>query len=153
MGSEMPVETNGALAGAIPARQRLLSSSDAAEFLLFATGDLAPAKALGVKGQVRVKLIELGLATAGIDASLLQSGRLPEPGRNEILAGAKVVQPETRIVGGESLKVVGVLKPSVRAVRPTRATFQPMMRTTKLFPLVVRRFFKPGSCAYRRRAW
>ena len=88
MGAEAPAEKT-ALAGAIPARLRLLSSSDVAEILLFATGDAAPAKALGVKGQVRVKLIELPLAAAGIDASLLQSGRLPEPGRNEILAGAR----------------------------------------------------------------
>ena len=55
-------------AAAIPARLRLLSSSDVAEMLLFATGDLVPDKALGVKGQVRVKLIELPLATAGIGA-------------------------------------------------------------------------------------
>ena len=97
-------------AGAIPARLRLLSSSDVAELLLFATGDLAPDKALGVKGQVRVKLIELPLAIAGIGAAELQSGRLPEAGRNEVLAGAKIEPRETlhrrRTVaqGGRSLE-------------------------------------------------
>ncbi len=123
-------------AGPIPARLRLLSSSDVAEILLFATGDAAPAKALGVKGQVRVKLIELPLAEAGIDASLLQSGRLPEPGRNEILAGARVEQPETRIVGGESLKVVGVLKPSV-ALFASSLLVPRDDANGKLFPVVV----------------
>ena len=54
---------------------------------------------------------------SGHRCRLLQSGRLPEPGRNEILAGAKVEQPETRIVGGESLKVVGVLEARRRPVR------------------------------------
>ena len=135
MGSEMPVETN-ALAGAIPARLRLLSSSDVAEILLFLTGDAAPAKALAVKGQVRVKLIELPLVTAGIDASLLQSGRLPEPGRNEILAGARVDQPETRIVGGESLRVVGVLKPGVKLFANSLLV-PPDDANGKLFPAVV----------------
>jgi len=100
-------------AGAIPARLRLLSTSEIAELLLFATGDSAPAKALGVKGQVRVKLIELPLAIAGIGAAGLQSGRLPEAGRNEILAGAKFARRETLNVGGQSLKVVGVLKPDL----------------------------------------
>ncbi len=75
--------------GTIPTRLRLLSSSDVAEILLFATGDSAPAKALGVKGQVRVKLIELPLSIAGIGAADLQTGRLPEAGRNEILAGPR----------------------------------------------------------------
>ena len=84
-----------------------------AELLLFATGDLAPDKALGVKGQVRVKLIELPLAIAGIGAAGLQSGRLPEAGRNEVLAGAKIEPRDTLIVGGQSLKVVGVLKPDL----------------------------------------
>jgi hypothetical protein len=79
--------------------------------LLFATGDMAADKALGVKAQVRVKLIELLLSTAGIGAGDLQSGRLPEPGRNEVLAGAKIEPRETLIVGGQSLKVVGVLSP------------------------------------------
>ena len=103
--------------GAIPARLRLLSSSEIAELLLFAMGDLAPDKALGVKGQVRIKLIELPLAIAGIGAAELQSGRLPEAGRNEILAGAKIEPRETLIVGGQSLKVVGVSEARPRTLR------------------------------------
>ena len=112
MSPETPAE-NSSLAGAIPARLRLLSSSEIAELLLFATGDLGADKALGVKGQVRVKLIELPLSIAGIGAAELQSGRLPEAGRNEILAGAKIEPRETLIVGGLTLKVVGVLRPGL----------------------------------------
>ena len=68
-----------ALAGAIPARLRLLSSSDVAELLLFAMGDLGPDKALGVKGQVRVKLIELPLATRASAPPSCNRGGCPRP--------------------------------------------------------------------------
>ena len=81
--------------------------------LLFATGDLAPAKATGVKAQVRVKLIELPLAAAGITTAELQSGRLPEAGKSEILSGAKIEPRESLKVGTQSLKVVGVLRPGL----------------------------------------
>ena len=100
-------------AGAIAARLRLLSSSDVAEMLLFLTGDLVPDKALGVKGQVRVKLIGLPLAMVGVGADWLESGRLPEAGRNEVLAGAKIEPSDTLLVGGQTLKVVGTLKPGL----------------------------------------
>jgi hypothetical protein len=99
--------------GAIPARLRLLSSNSVAEFALFFTGDMAPDKALDVKGQLRIKLIEVPLSIAGIDAAQLQSGRLPEAGRSEILAGARIEPRDTLLVGVESLKVVGVLKPGL----------------------------------------
>ena len=127
-------------AGAIPTRLRLLSTSDIAELLLFGTGDSAPAKALGVKGQVRVKLIELPLSIAGIGAAELQSGRLPEAGRNEILAGAKIEPREALNVGGRSLKVVGVLKPDLALFAksflvPPEAI--PTAATNSLFPAVV----------------
>ncbi len=56
MSTDTPTEKS-APAGAIPARLRLLSSSDVAEVLLIFPGDEAPDKGLGVKGQVRVKLI------------------------------------------------------------------------------------------------
>jgi hypothetical protein len=123
-------------AGAISARVRLLSASDAAELMLFGLGDLAPDKALGVKGQVRVKLIEVPVAEAGIGASWLQSGRLPEAGRNEVLAGAKVEPRETMIVGGESLKLVGVLKPDVR-LHANSLLIPTSQANSKLFPAEV----------------
>ncbi len=139
IGPEAPAEKGGQ-AGAIPARLRLLSSDDVAELLLFAMGDLAADKALGVKGQVRVKLIELPLADAGIVAATLQSGRLPDAGRDEILAGAKLEPRETLLVGGRSLKVVGVLKPGLALFAssylvPPEAI--PTDATNKLFPTEV----------------
>jgi hypothetical protein len=127
-------------AGAIPARLRLLSSSDVAEMLLFATGDLVPDKALGVKGQVRVKLIGLPLAMVGIGADWLSSGRLPEAGHNEVLAGGKIEASDMLLVGGQSLKVVGTLKPAVALFAtsyliPTEAIATDA--TNRLFPAEV----------------
>jgi hypothetical protein len=112
IGPLAPAE-KGADVGAMPVRLRLLSSSNVAELAMFASGDLAPARAIGVKAQVRVKLIELPQSDAGIGAGELQSGRLPEVGHNEVLAGAKLEQRETLLVGGQSLNVVGVLRPGV----------------------------------------
>jgi len=135
IGPEAPAEKS-ALAEAIPARLRLLSSSDIAEMVLFGTGDLASDRGLGVKGQVRVKLIELPLAIAGIGAAGLQSGRLPEAGRNEVVAGAKIEPRETLIVGGQSLKVVGVLKPDL-ALFANSFLVPPDDATNRLFPAEV----------------
>lgn len=124
------------LAGAIPARLRLLSSSEVAETLLFAMGDLGADRALGLKGKVRVKLIELPLSTAGIGAAELQSGRLPEAGRNEVLAGAQIEPRETLMVGGNSLKVVGVLKPGL-ALFASSLLVPPDGANDRLFPAAV----------------
>lgn len=121
-------------------RLRLLTTSEIAELLLFATGDSVPDKALAVKGQVRIKLIELPLARAGIGAAELQSGRLPQAGRNELLAGARIEPRETLIVGGKPLKVVGVLKPDLALFAdsylvPPEAI--PTDATNSLFPTAV----------------
>jgi hypothetical protein len=135
LSSEAPAEAV-VPAGVIRARLRLLSSNEVAELLLFGTGDAAPAKALGVKGQVRVKLIELALPTAEIVEGRLQSGRLPEPGTNEVLAGARIGPRETLIVGGETLRVVGVLKPGL-ALFADSFLVSPGANTDKLFPAAV----------------
>jgi hypothetical protein len=132
---EAAAETS-ALGGAIPARLRLLSSSEVAEILLFAMGDLGADKALGLKGKVRVKLIEVPLSTAGIGAADLQSGRLPEAGRNEVLAGARIEPRETLMVGGHSLKVVGVLKPGL-ALFASSFLVPPGDANDRLFPAAV----------------
>jgi hypothetical protein len=132
---EAPADKS-ALMAAIPARLRLLASSDVAEMSLFLVGDLAADKALGVKGQVRAKLIELPLATAGIGAPELQTGRLPEAGKHEVVAGAKIEPSESLRVGGESLKVVGVLKPEL-AIFATAYLVPPDAANNKLFPEAV----------------
>ena len=110
IGPGMPAEKSG---DAIPVRMRLLSADDVAEILLFATGGLPPDKALGVKGQIRDKVIEVPMLIAGISSDLLQSGQMPEAGQNEVLAGAGLERRDTVNVGVHTLKVVGVLKPGL----------------------------------------
>jgi len=126
----------GTLPGAIPVRLRLLSANDAAELLLIFLGDAAPERAIGTKAHVRVKLIELPLDKAGVDSSALESGRLPEAGRDEIIAGARVERRDQLLVGGRSLKVVGVLKPDV-ALFADSFLIPPSDSASKLFPAVV----------------
>ncbi len=104
--------------------------------LLFGTGDLAPAKAVGVKGQVRVKLIEVPLSEASIGPDELQAGRLPAAGSNEILSGAKAEAHGTLIVGGNSLSVVGILRPGV-ALFANAFLIPPSASNDKLFPAAV----------------
>jgi hypothetical protein len=123
----------GEFPGAIPAHLRLLSSNEAAEMILMMTGDEAPDKGLGVKGQVRVKLIEVALDKAGIDSSALASGKLPEPGQDEIIAGARIKQHDQLIVGGRPLKIVGVLKPDF-VLFADSCLIPPSESSSNLFP-------------------
>jgi hypothetical protein len=132
---ETPAQ-EGAFPGAIPVRLRLLSANNVAELLLIFMGDEAPNRGVGTKAQVRVKLIELPLDKAGLDASALQSGRLPEAGRDEIIAGARIARREPLLVGGRSLNVVGVLKPDV-ALFADSFLIPPSDSASKLFPAVV----------------
>ncbi len=125
-----------ALAEAIPVRLRLLSASDIAEMLMIVLGDGAPDKAVGTKATVRLKLIELPLEKAGLDANWLQSGRLPEAGRDEIIAGSRIEPRDQLLVGGRTLKVVGVLKPDV-VLFGDSLLIPPSDSASKLFPAEV----------------
>ncbi len=132
---ETPAE-EGAFPGAIPVRLRLLSANDVAELLLIVFGDEAPEKAVGTKAHVRLKLIELPFDEAGVDSSALQSGRLPEAGRDEVIAGARLEHRDELVVGGRSLKVVGVLKPDI-ALFADSLLIPPSDAASGLFPAVV----------------
>ena len=76
------------------------------------------------------------LRLAGVGAAELQSGRLPEAGRTEVLAGAKIEPRETLNVGGQSLKVVGVLRPGL-ALFDRSFLVPPDDATNVLFPAAV----------------
>jgi hypothetical protein len=67
--------------------------------------------------QLRPKLILLPLDAAGIDASSLQSGRLPEAGRDQVVAGASADHKDRVRAGERDLEVVGVLKPDSALLR------------------------------------
>ncbi len=132
---ESPAE-EGSFPGAIPVRLRLLSANDFAETILNMAGDEAPEKAVGTKAHVRLKLIEVPFDKADLGASALQSGRLPEAGRDEIVAGARLAHRDQLVVGGRSLKVVGVLKPDI-ALFADSLLIPPSEAASGLFPAVV----------------
>jgi hypothetical protein len=132
---EAPAE-EAAFPGAIPVRVRLLSTDFIAELIMMVSGDEAPDKAVGTKAQVRVKLIEVPLEKVGLGASVLQSGRLPEAGRDEIIAGARIERRDQLLVGSRTLKVVGVLKPDVLLFADS-LLIPPSDSASELFPAVV----------------
>jgi hypothetical protein len=95
----------------IATRLRLLPGSEWIEVLLNALGQATPAQASRLNAQLRPKLIRLPPDAAGIGAEMLQAGRLPTAGLDEILAGAQAASSDRISVAGRTLEVVGVLKP------------------------------------------
>jgi hypothetical protein len=98
---------------AITTKVRLLPGSDRVEIILQVLENAARGRALDLQVQLKPKLILLPATDAGIGADTLQSGRLPETGRDEILAGSEAAPHDRLAVGNRTLKVVGMLKPGV----------------------------------------
>jgi hypothetical protein len=94
-------------------RLRLLPAIERTEAILKAMSQVAKDKAAKLEVQLRPKLILLAADTAGIDASSLQSGRMPEAGRDQIIAGASASHKDRVTVGERVLDVVGVLEPEL----------------------------------------
>jgi hypothetical protein len=69
---------------------------------------------------------------AGINASSLQSGRLPEAGRDEVVAGASAAHKDRVTAGDRVLEVVGVLKPDFALLRD-KYVIPPSDRAAALF--------------------
>ncbi|MGC8639313.1 MAG: hypothetical protein ACP5XB_05470 [Isosphaeraceae bacterium] len=94
-------------------RLRLLPASDRSAALLKAaerTKSLREAK-LGFR--LRPKLIDLPVDEMVHCADWLREGRIPEPGKHEVLAGAQTPPGDHLSVAGETFRVVGVLQPSM----------------------------------------
>jgi hypothetical protein len=72
-----------------------------------------PDKSFKLEARLRPKLIAAPLAESTIDKPWLQSGRLPVPGKDEIVAGAGTSRADQVAVGDRSLQVVGRLKPDL----------------------------------------
>jgi hypothetical protein len=95
----------------ISTRLRLLPGNERTEVLLQLLGQGTSIQASHLKAQLRPKLIAIALDTADVGARMLQSGRLPTAGRDEILAGAQATPSDQISVAGRTLEVVGVLRP------------------------------------------
>jgi hypothetical protein len=103
--------------GLTPVRLRLLPAVDRTELILKVIRQAAQEKAIGLEKQLRPKLIVLALDRAGIDSGSLQSGRLAEAGRDEVIAGPRAPWNDQLKVGDRVLKVVGSLKPDAIVFR------------------------------------
>jgi hypothetical protein len=107
-------------AGPLPVRRlksrlRLLPGDQRSELILKILEESAQPNidTLGLALQLRPKLLALAPAEAGIGSRLLVSGRLPQSGRDEVLAGARLPGRRKIAVGDRTLEVAGVLEPSV----------------------------------------
>ncbi len=98
---------------ATPAYVRLLPADDRAESMISSLNLALPSVAFQLQCQLRPKLIAMSFPEAGIAADSLQSGRLPEADRDEVLAGPKSSPRDQLKVGDRVLQVVGVLKPGL----------------------------------------
>jgi hypothetical protein len=96
---------------------RLLPAGEQTEAIVRGFSLVQRELALKLALELRPKLFLVSADGARIDASFLQSGRFPEAGRNEIIAGASAVQHDRLTVGDRDLEVVGVLKPGPGPLR------------------------------------
>jgi hypothetical protein len=91
-------------------RLRLIPATEMAEGMIQGVSLVDTKLGLKLALKLRPKLFLWPTDGAKIEASALQSGRLPEAGRDEIIAGASAAHLDRLEVGDQTLKVVGVLK-------------------------------------------
>jgi hypothetical protein len=132
VGPELPAEF-GQTVLATRVRVRLLPAISRTEAILTAMKQLAKDKVAGLELQLRPKLFMLPFDMAGIDARSLQSGRLPDAGGAEVIAGSKALHTDRLTVGDRELSVVGFLKPEFALLGSDYLT-HPSDKTDVLFP-------------------
>ncbi len=94
-------------------RLRYLPASASDQAMLKALGGAARETRAALEARLRSKLIEFPVNAMSLLAGRLREGRLPDPGKDEVLAGSQAPHEERLNVAGRTLKVVGVLQPSV----------------------------------------
>src|SRR3954451_11977787 len=94
-------------------RLRYLPVDATTEAMLKGVKASIPRGAGSIEAQIRPKLIELPVDEMGLLVGRLKEGRMPEPGRDELLAGPRVSPGEPPTLGGRTFSVVGVLQPTV----------------------------------------
>ena len=97
----------------ISTRLRYLPASGSDQAMLTGIGATAPKIKDVLEARLRSRLVELPLDAMSPLAEALREGRLPEPGKDEVLAGSQAPNGEQLSMVGRTLKVVGVLQPSV----------------------------------------
>ena len=127
-------------------RLRLLPASEQSAALLKAVGTAKPLKDAKLGFQIRSKLIELPADEMAPCADWLREGRMPEPGKHEVVAGAQTPPGEQLNVAGETLKVVGILQPSVALLADCYVAPR-IRRWTPAFPAKTTTFTRRGCFA------
>ena len=97
----------------ISTRLRYLPENAATKALLERMGGSAPRTRVALEARLRSKLIELPNDAISTLAGSLSEGRLPEAGKDEVLSGSQEPPEDHLSVADRTLKVVGVLQPSV----------------------------------------
>ncbi len=97
----------------ISTRLRYLPGSASDQAMITGIGGAAPKIRDVVEARLLTKLIELPLDAMSLLAGTLREGRLPDPGKDEMLAGSQALRDEHIIIDGRTLRVVGVLQPGV----------------------------------------
>jgi hypothetical protein len=94
-------------------RLRFLPASATTEAILKSVELAGAGKTRDLAARLRPGLIELPATDMELLAGWLEEGRLPSPGRDEVLAGSQARAGAVLSVEGRTLSVVGVLKPSI----------------------------------------
>jgi hypothetical protein len=94
-------------------RLRYLPEGPVARAMLKATSGEPPGTRTALEARLRPKLIELPIEQMALLVARLREGQMPEPGKDEVLAGCQAPAADHLSVAGRTLKVVGVLQPSV----------------------------------------
>jgi hypothetical protein len=97
----------------ISTRLRYLPEGAMAQAMLKGLGGAAPGTIATLEARLRPKLIELPVDAMSVLVGRLSEGRMPEPGKDEVLAGSQAPHEDHLSVAGRMLKVVGVLQSSV----------------------------------------
>ncbi len=97
----------------VSTRLRYLPASASAQALLKALGGAEAGMRAVLEARLRPKLIEFPIGAMSLLAGTLREGRLPAPGKDEVLSGSQAPPEDHLSVAGRTLKVVGVLHPSV----------------------------------------
>ena len=101
------------LGSRLSARLRYLPESELVQAMLKRLGATKPETKAVLEARLRSKLIELPVDAMRLLADRLREGRLPEPGKDEVVSGSQAPAEDHLSVAGRTLKVVGVLQPSV----------------------------------------
>ena len=132
VGPELPAEL-AQTGHATRMRLRNLPAIERTEAILGVLRQVAKDKAADLELGLRPRLLLLPLDKAGIDASSLQSGSMPIPGRDQVIAGASAAHHDRVMADDRELDVVGVLKPEFALVRNDYLV-PPSEKTEALFP-------------------